>query len=79
MPSFIHLDANRFKEAFEEAQRILEENEKNDNKTSSDESSDGDNDEDEEVENVKEETTSSKEKEITEKLNELKVDDSNHQ
>ena len=39
---FVYLDANRFKEAFEEAQRILEENEKNKDEVSSSDNSDGD-------------------------------------
>jgi len=99
-------NANRFKEAFEEAQRIVEENEMNNEETSSNEDSAGDktDEEKEEAENeeaeneeaeneeaengepdeeakndVDEETTSSKDDEITEKLSELKVGETNQQ
>merc|ERR1712191_6484 len=93
-------NANRFKEAFEEAQRILEENDNDescsDESSGDEEAEESENEQDEECEkaeneeaeneeaengepdeeaknDVDEETTSSKDDEITEKLSELKV------
>jgi len=77
-------NANRFKEAFEEAQRILEENDNDescsDESSGDEEAEESENEQDEECEKVangtvEEESAGSKDNEISEKLRELKVGD----
>ena len=66
------VDANRFKEAFEEAQRILEENE---NLNSSDEEDDDEKGaEDNKTQDEVKEENETKNDEVIEKFSDLKVD-----